>query len=307
MNAGHTIGKRLIAIVGAVSFVVAMVLFIPGDTAATSSSFSKDGIDLKIDSKAWYNGLKVPSATWKLKDLTPGVDKFWDLHDVKPGDYGCNVISIHAKKSDAWACIDFKNLSEGENGINEPESHVDGDPEGELAEGTEFFGWIDDGDGKFEPPSEKALFGTSTQAASNVLDNTTYVIGDSNKGGSCKKDTTKYVGMCWCAGNLTVNQTTGQTTCDPTALGNEAQTDSFSVDVRIRAESVKDKPKFVCGEKMNGGGGDDHDGDDGKDDDEKGDDKKDDEESLHGIGRWALTPPTSYRWQDIVNRFLRRG
>ncbi len=64
---------------------------------------------------------------------------------------------------------------------------------------------------------------------------------------ACRQDTKRYVGMCWCAGNLTVNPSTGKMTCDATALGNEAQTDSFTVDVRMRAADAKSQPNFSCG------------------------------------------------------------
>jgi hypothetical protein len=212
-------------------------------------TFATQGIDLKIDSKGWYNGVLVPSATWALKNLVPGADKFFNFGDIKPGDYGCTVISLHVKKKDAWMCLDFKNLKSEENGVNEPESHEDanGAASGELASGLEFFGWNDDGDGKFEPPYEKVLFGTTTQSASLVLNDKTYVIGDSKYGNMCKKDTTRYVGICWCAGDLIVDFKTGKTRCDGSVLGNEVQTDSMTVDVELRAEPAKDKPKFICG------------------------------------------------------------
>lgn len=211
-------------------------------------TFATQGIDLKIDSKAWYNGALVPSATWALKNLVPGSDKFFNLDDVKPGDTGCNVISMHVQKKDAWMCLDFKNLQEDENGVNEPESGADEtNGAGDLADGLEFFGWEDDGDGKFEPPREQPLFGTTTQAASTVLNEKTYVIGDSRRGGMCRRNTTRFVGMCWCAGDISVDWLTGKTSCDATALGNEAQTDTMSVDVHIRAEPAQDKPGFVCG------------------------------------------------------------
>lgn len=213
----------------------------PGITFATS------GVDLKIDSRGWYNGSMIPTATWSLKNLVPGVDKFFEFDDIKPGDFGCEVISFHVKNTDAYMCLDFMNLTESENGINEPESLEDGTPGPDLADGTEFFGWMDDGDGEFEPPSEKAIFGTSTQAASYVLASTTYAIADARGGLACRKDTKRYVGMCWCAGNLTVNPATGKMTCDATALGNEAQTDSFAVDVRMRAADAKGQPNFTCG------------------------------------------------------------
>ena len=278
MSPTRAMGRRILTLLGVAAFAGIVGLFAPGDTFATGSSFTSTKLDLKIDSKAWYNGVSIPSATWALKDLTPGTDKFFNLTDVKPGDFGCNVISIHAQKSDAYACIDFKNLKNDENGMNEPEASVDsnGNVSGELAAGTEFYGWIDDGDGKFEPPSEKAIFGTTTQDALHVLNNKTYVIGDSKGGGSCKQDSTKYVGMCYCAGNLTVNPSTGKMTCDGGALGNSAQTDSFSVDVLIRAVGTKDDPKFVCGDKPPKSGGED---------DKKSDDKKKDDGKNNNTGK----------------------
>ncbi len=250
MSPIRIIGKRTIILLGMMVFAGTAASFVPGDTVATAS-FTSTKLDLKIDSKAWYNGVSVPSATWALKDLTPGVDKFFNLNDVKPGDFGCNVISIHAKKSDAYACIDFKNMKNDESGINEPEALVDpnGNVSGELAAGTEFYGWIDDGDGKFEPPSEETIFGTTIQQALHVLNNKTYAVGDSKNNSFIKQGKTKYVGMCWCTGNLTVNSKTGAMKCDGGVLGNAAQTDSFSVDVLIRAVSSKDQPKFVCDDK----------------------------------------------------------
>lgn len=209
-------------------------------------TFATHGVDLKIDSQAFYNGVLVPSATWAAKNLVPGSDKFWNFDDIKPGDYGCDVISLHVRNTHAWMCLDFKNLSENENGENEPEGLEDGTPGADLAGGTEFFGWMDDGDGKYEPPGEKAIFGTSTQAASYVFaSSTTYAIADA-RGSMCRASTKRYVGACWCAGNLTV-LANGTFACDATALGNEAQTDSFTVDVQLRAESALSKPNFQCG------------------------------------------------------------
>ena len=228
--------------------VVSVAAYVRSDEPGIT--FATNGIDLQIDSKAWYNGSPVASATWSLKNLVPGSDHFFNLSDIKPGDYGCNVISMHVKKTDAWLCLDFKNLKSFDNGVNEPESHVDpnGAASGELAAGTEFFGWVDNGDGTFQP-GEKILFGTSTQAASSVLNDRTYIIGDSKNGSSCKQNTTKYVGICWCAGDLTVNTVTGKIGCDGNALGNAAQTDSFAVDVSIRAQPAREKPTFICGVK----------------------------------------------------------
>src|SRR5882672_11333343 len=98
MSSIRTIGRSLalVAATGAFAWGAVAALTSPLDTVATT--FSNGKIDLKIDSKATYNGTNVPSATWALKDLVPGVDKFFNFSDIKPGDYGCNVISIHTEK-----------------------------------------------------------------------------------------------------------------------------------------------------------------------------------------------------------------
>lgn len=215
---------------------------------AVGETFATNGIDLKIDSKGWYNGAPLPSATWKLKNLVPGVDHFFQFDDIKPGDFGCEVISMHVKNQDAYLCLDFKNYVSEEHDINEPESIVEpGGSGGELGDATEFFGWRDDGDGKYEPWKENMLFGgMEGEPASSVLNETTYPIGDSKQGGSCKTNTTRYIGMCWCAGDLIIDKKTGKMECDPETIGNEAQTDSWTVDVSIRAEAVKNKKSFSC-------------------------------------------------------------
>ena len=209
-------------------------------------TFATEGIDLKIDSEATYNGAPVPSATWELKDLVPGSDHFFNFNDIKPGDYGENTISLHVKKSDAWLCLDFDNLSGSDSEINEPESLADQSlDDGELADVLEFFAWVDDGDNIFEL-GERPLFGTTTQTASIVLDDTTYSIGDAKTGSSSSVGESKYIGIFWCAGNLSVNLNTAEISCDGSSIGNEAQTDIMTVDVSIRAEPAKENPGFMC-------------------------------------------------------------
>jgi hypothetical protein len=227
--------------------VLAFVDTAPGNTFATK------GLDLKIDSRAWYNGEKVKELSWKLKNLVPGTDHFFSYDDIKPGDSGKTIISMHVKKSSAWLCLDFTNLTGEENGHNEPEGEVDEDDTSELLEGMELFAWIDDGDNVFEV-GEKPLFGTTTQKAIDVINDKTYPIADWKKGPACGDNETRYVGIFWCAGDLSVNLATAQITCDASLLGNEAQTDSLSVDILIRAYPAKEHPKLVCkGEKKGGG------------------------------------------------------
>jgi hypothetical protein len=238
------IGARVLLIAGVLSLAVGLLYVRAEEPQMTFAT--GNGLDLKIDSEATYNGVPVPSGTWSLKNLKPGKDKFWNFDDIKPGDRGENTISIHVNK-DAWICLEFLNLKEKENGENEPESHEDTSAvnEGELADEMEFFAWHDDGDNVFEV-GEKPIFGTSTQAAVQVLNNKVYTIADYKNGPAIPKNTTKYFGIEWCAGNMTVNVATAQITCDATTMGNEAQTDSMTVDVQLVAASAKDEKKFKC-------------------------------------------------------------
>ena len=235
----------LVTTIAVSAFIIRDV--VPGQTFATN------GINLKIDSRAFYNGFSVPSSSWALKDLTPGVHKFFNFNDIKPGDSGKTNISMHAQNQSAWLCLDFKNFEDLDNGQNEPESTTDanGNVLGELGEGLEFFSWLDDGDNVFEV-GEKPLFGTSTQAGSSVLNGKTYAIGDTRSGSACGINDTCYVGIAWCAGNLAVNLATAAISCDGDALGNAAQTDNMSVDISIRAMPSSQNSQFSC---TNTGGG----------------------------------------------------
>lgn len=244
-----TIAARIL-LIGGVFALAAAALSVRGEEPGIT--FATKGIDLKIDSSAFYNGAKWKPLSWKLKDLNPTSDQFFEFDDVKPGDYGKTVISMHVKKSPAYLCLDFKNLEDEENGVNEPESEddADGAAAGELSDTLEFFAWRDDGDNVFEK-GEKPVFGTSTamQAASVALASTTYIVGDSKSYGSCGVNQTRYVGIYWCMGDLTVDLANAQISCDGSSLSNETQTDSMTVDLSIRAVPSKENPKFVCGGK----------------------------------------------------------
>lgn len=240
-------GMRIILIVSIVALLVYAFLVrgqVGGSTFATNTGQAQ--LELKIDSTTFYNGVLQPKLTWALKNLVPGVDKFWNFDDVKPGDTGTTSISIHIAQGPAFVCLDFYNFKDFENGINEPESHVDtSSTTGELAEGLEFFAWRDDGDEKFEV-GEKPLFGTTSQSASILLNNTTYAIADAMTGTPIPNNVTNYVGIYWCAGDLIVDVGNGTASCNGKALGNEAQTDSMHVDVGIRAVVASAQPTFTC-------------------------------------------------------------
>jgi len=243
MNRTYTkTGIRIALIVGVVVFLAFVMVFNKGFIGTT---FATGGLNLKIDSYSIYNGVVESSQTWALKNLVPGVDKFFNFSDIKPGDSGINTISFHVDKN-AWACMDFTNLVDQDNGNNEPESHedIDGLLGGELSKGIEFFGWFDDGDNTYEV-GEQTLFGTTTeQSGFEVLKK--YILADATTGSYFPANVTKYVGIQWCAGDQVVNTQTGVITCDGSALGNWAQTDSFSVDLALRTVTSDDYPGYQC-------------------------------------------------------------
>ncbi len=235
------IALRAMLALGVTALVLLLMMLVGKPVGIT---FAQGTLQLRIDSQASYNGVAVPSATWDLKNLVPGVDKFFNFGDIKPGDSGENTISLHVNEN-AWICLNFTNLQQSENGENEPEAQVDNTPGADLAAHTEVFAWRDDGDNIFEPQSgETKLFGVGP--ASTLFASTTYAIADALNTPAVPANQTKYFGIQWCAGDLVVNMTTGQMSCNGEALGNIAQTDSFSVDISITAASASEQPQYTC-------------------------------------------------------------
>lgn len=240
------VGIRVALIAGVLVLAVYAYIVrgeVAGDTFATGSG--QGGLEMKIDSRTVYNGVIQPKLSWALKNLVPGVDHFFNFDDVKPGDNGTNTISIHINKNPAWVCLDFSNLTDEENGMNEPESLVDVTDGGELSKELEFFSWLDDGDNIFEV-GEKPLFGTTTQSGYDVLREKTYAIADYTTGTPIPKNATQNVGIVWCAGDLIVNTVTAHITCNGSLMGNETQTDSMKIDVKLRAVSATQQKTFTC-------------------------------------------------------------
>ncbi len=236
------------ALLVAVVFAVALLaLFARGSAPGVTFALEND-ITLTIASQAFFKGLPIPSSTWALKNLVPQSDKFFNIAGVMPGDSGEATITAHVEgRQSAWLCLDFSNLQSNENGLTPAEIGVDpnGNVSGELADGMQFFAWRDNGDNVFEV-GEQPLFGTTTRAASVVLNAKSYPIADSTTGEALPIGSTRSIGIAWCAGHLAVDAASAHLSCDGASLGNAAQSDSFSVDVSIRAASNRDQPFFMC-------------------------------------------------------------
>ncbi|MFA5791852.1 MAG: TasA family protein [Candidatus Paceibacterota bacterium] len=171
---------------------------------------------------------------WQSQDLT-GNEQFFNFDDVKPGDYGTNVISLNVSSNDAYACLLTSNVNNQENLIIDPEANA-GDVTtllGELSQFLKVFAWNDtDNDGVYE--GEAQLLPVNTP----FLD--TELLQLSLTGGG----PTKYVGLAWCAGTQSLSGNT--VLCNGSSMGDIAQTDSLSASLTAYAEQTRNNPNFDC-------------------------------------------------------------
>ncbi len=186
---------------------------------------------------------------WSEADLT--TQKFFQFEDVKPGDMGKHVISMHVYDNDAYTCMYTENDKDFENGCTEPESVVDntcndlGLGDGELSQYLNVFAWRDDGDGLYNPLNEQTLAGPNTYE--NIFINGNgLAYADSQNDYILTATSTEYIGFTWCAGTLTVDNQTGDFVCDPISMNNITQTDSLVTDVIFYATQVRNNNQFTC-------------------------------------------------------------
>lgn len=170
---------------------------------------------------------------WDEKDLVDG-DIFWNFADVKPGDYGFNIISLHVYSNDAYACMIANNIVDLENDNIKPEQ-IAGDvsiPQGELSQFIKLFIWEDSTQNNVYDVGETIL------APANTL------LSTSMNKLALAAASTKYIGMAWCAG--TQSLTGNVISCDGSGMGNIAQTDSLTADVTAYAVQQRNNGDFNC-------------------------------------------------------------
>jgi predicted ribosomally synthesized peptide with SipW-like signal peptide len=267
----------ILAAVGAV-VVAGTTAFFSDTETSTGNTFTAGAIDLTVDSEQHYNGNVCVATTdgqypyiwsgdaaypkagtpcdgsWELADL--GAQKFFNFLDVKPGDSGENTISLHVDSNDAYACVDVDITANDDNGITTPEDLVDGSvlnasdgtTTGDLAQGIYFTAWADDGDNIWEA-GEQQLFSNLYGPASDVLGGKSYTLANSITG-PLAGNTTRYIGLAWCAGTMNVTAATPTAnaiiTCDGNGLGNIAQTDTMTANIAFRVEQARNNPNFTC-------------------------------------------------------------
>lgn len=172
-------------------------------------------------------------------------EKFFNFNDIKPGDFGTNVISLHVYDNDAYACLIAHDGEDAENTIMEPEL-PDTAPEGELQDHISIFSWLDDGDGAYET-GEDALGGVTTlgnlgSIASLDSGNDKYLTGT----------TTAYVAVAWCAGTINAN-IDNAFGCDGASMPNNTMSDSFTASLTAYAEQTRNNGSFSCANVSVGG------------------------------------------------------
>jgi predicted ribosomally synthesized peptide with SipW-like signal peptide len=268
--------RRILLGVGTIVFVGALVVggtgaFFSDTETSTGNTFAAGAIDLLIDNTSYgfdWNDSAVNNPTgewgrneansWQLSDLTGQL--FFDFHDLKPGDYGEDTISIHVNDNDAYACMAFNLTGTPENGQNEPEAEVDetaGANEGELQEYLSFLFWFDDGDNVLED-GEQVIDALSGLPGS-IFTGEWLPIAE---GGDVPlaATSTHYIGKGWCFGDITPSPVEQDGTddnppsaperigftCDGAGDHNDAQTDGIVVDVHFYAEQSRNNGDFLC-------------------------------------------------------------
>jgi len=261
-----------VVVVAAAAVVVgATTAFFTDTETSTGNTFTAGAIDLKIDNSAWYNGVAVQGSTWQPKDLGEG-DFFFNLSDLKPGDWEEDTISLHVDNNDAWVCVDVTLTKNDEVSLKEPEADA-GDSadvlenlfDGELAQELEFMWWADDGDNVLEEGEEIINSGNLGWAPEDQTVSVTLADSSNNiwdEEGPISGETPYYIGKAFCMGDLDINGSTydpfdGEdednsgpnsrpVDCDGEDVSNWSQSDSVMMDISFRAEQSRNNPDFSC-------------------------------------------------------------
>lgn len=281
-----------VGVVAGAAFGASTAFFSDTETS-TNNVLAAGAIDLKIDNTCYYNGqacingfwggqpdqnaTNTCSCTWNQKDLTKD-DIFFNLTDLKPGDWEEDTISLHVSDNDAWACADIKVTDHSDNGITEPEDEVDGNPndgkdgtpDGDIAQELNFIFWNDDGDNVLEDGEDILTQGP----ANNVLGNVRWALADSvtqilEDEGPLVGSHDYFIGKAFCYGALiprplslgqqrpyspaadnnndtVINSLDGGFECDGSQVGNISQTDQLTGDIVFEAVQARNNDNFLC-------------------------------------------------------------
>lgn len=172
---------------------------------------------------------------WNEKDLGAG-DVFWNFDDVKPGDRGTNVISLHVASNDAYVCMLTNHKQNLENGLVDPEIALgDTEPTGELSQYLMLYVWEDsDGDGVRDVTETNVLYNGNFDGLNGAI-NKLSVAGNGSDN----------FGVAWCVGALTANGD-GTFSCNGSGNQDRAQTDKLIADLVLYAVQQRNNSGFTC-------------------------------------------------------------
>lgn len=169
---------------------------------------------------------------WGERDLGQG-DFFWNFTDVKPGDWGMNLISLHVYSNDAYACLMTHDIIDQEIVVNDPEIEAGDDIAsiiGELSQYIKVFVWEDaNQNGSYD--SGESVYAPENSPLSVALNTI-----------SLTASQTKYIGIAWCAGTQGINGAS----CDGSTMGNIAQSDRITASITAYAEQQRNNSEFSC-------------------------------------------------------------
>jgi len=192
---------------------------------------------LTINGNCGDDYFKTNCQLWGLTDLTS--QHFWMFNDVKPGDRGSNVISLHVNGNDAYVCAFVTNEQNNENGVNSDEIKAGESSTnivGDLSQYLNLVVWEDkNGDGIYNPSGEAELYKGGFDGLNAGIAKLPIVgNGDDN------------LGIAWCFGTQIVDEHTGAISCDGSANLNKAQTDSLLADLNLYAVQQRNNANFTC-------------------------------------------------------------
>jgi len=258
MKKNILINLSIIGVVAAIAIGGTVAYFSDTETSS-GNTFTAGAIDLKIDNTSYYNGELNPDTTWGYED---SIGLFFNFHDLKPGDWGEDTISVHVDNNDTWACMDFNLYNADDNGLVEPEEvagdTTGGDGRGELQDQIHFVWWADDGDNVLEK-GERVFQGVISLADLNGF---SVPLADASGNGVLNSGPLVggqdyYIGKTWCFGDITINPLDNTSNEGPDVRGsgincsaqgtdNITQSDSVQGTLSFRAIQSRNNNGFAC-------------------------------------------------------------
>ncbi|MBP8961091.1 hypothetical protein KBG31_02620 [Patescibacteria group bacterium] len=159
----------------------------------------------------YFADFQAKCELWALKDLEG--EKFFNFNDIKPGDWGTNLISYHVYDNDANVCLFTENVTSTSTK--------------NLGNAIELRVWNANQDGTFQGETPVYVYdGTFGEFVKSL--------------GKLSALTTKYIGVEWCAGEFSA------TGCDGSSMGNDYQGADLSADLGFYAIQYRHNENFDC-------------------------------------------------------------